>query len=104
MYEHSDRAAYVTEQVSLWLSNDYEYYQHAQVCLKEGRAIVDGGLGSNPHSALATSITMVLRRMARPYVPAHETFSAAWHVARELAPNDYARIDWSSIAADLEVV
>jgi hypothetical protein len=28
-------------------------------------------------------------------------FTAAWHAAQELAPNDYVRIDWKSIAADL---
>jgi hypothetical protein len=103
MYEHSDRGRYVTEQVELWLANDYEYYQHALVCIKEGRAmqalkggpigLVNGGV----HSVLATSITMVLRRAhAHPY-------SAAWYVAQELAPNDYQRIDWASIVAELEV-
>ena len=103
MYEHSARAQYVTEQVELWLANDFEYYNHAQVCIKEGRAmqalkggpigLVDGAI----HSVLATSITMVLRQAhTHPY-------SAAWHVAQELAPNDYQRIDWASIVASLEV-
>lgn len=104
MYEHSERAQYVTEQVALWLANDYEHYQHAQVCLKEGRAMqtLKGGpvglVNGDIHSVLATSITIVLRQArAHPY-------SAAWYVAQELAPNDYQRINWADVAAELEVV
>lgn len=103
MYEHSERAKYVTEQVALWLANDYEHYQHAQVCIKEGRAMqaLRGGpiglVNGDVHSVLATSITMVLR--GRP-----SKYSAAWYVAQELSSNDYQRINWADVVAELEVV
>ncbi|MEU7814105.1 hypothetical protein [Pseudonocardia sp. NPDC049154] len=81
--EHSDRARYVTEQVKLWIANDGEYYEEARGALRRG-----GVAGMQDY------LTGVLRD-AR-----HES-DAAWHVAQELAPNDYDRIRWTDVVDEL---
>ena len=78
--EHSERARYVTEQVSLWIQNDGDCYGHAQDLLATPDV-----LGSWLRLVLKTSVEG----------------SAPWYVAQELAPNDYDRIDWETIAKDL---
>lgn len=77
--EHSDRGRYVTNQVTLWICNDSNYIKAARKAIK--------------HDALPDLLSSILLT-SQPY-------SAPWQVAQELAPNDYNRIDWSSVAEDL---
>jgi hypothetical protein len=81
--EHSDRGRYVTDQVSVWICNDSEHIQQARDVLQ-----LDGSI-----QAVALFLTGLIKS-ARPY-------SSPWHVAQELAPNDYGRVDWRSVADDL---
>lgn len=86
--EHSDRARHVTEQVSLWIANDGDYYESAQCW-----ALRDQAADHEGYPQLATYVSSTLR-VTRPG-------SAAWHVARELSPNDLDRIRWADVAAQL---
>jgi hypothetical protein len=79
--EHSDRARYVTEQVALWLANDGEHVAHATA------------LAVNDLDGLRVYVMMVLR--------AAPDYSAAWQVRQELAENDFGRIHWADVAAEL---
>lgn len=79
--EHSERAVYVTHQVATWIINDGLYYMTA---LKMAR------MGTK---ALASFCTRTIE--------AARHGEAAWHVRQELAPNDYARIRWEDVAAEL---
>lgn len=85
--EHSDRGRLVTELVSVWIANDGEHIESARYCIREG------GMAHPQDSMLANHLTRVLRRAP--------LWSAAWQTAQELAPNDYSRVDWASIARDL---
>lgn len=89
--EHSERARYVTTQVALWVANDYETYKAALYALNECKDF------SDPLYLLRTHITMELRRLTNNYAPG----VAGWHVAQELAPNDYARINWVAVADEI---
>lgn len=91
--EHSDRARYVTEQVALWIANDRIAVDEARYCIRETKSFND------PLYMLRTHFTRQLRSVGRLYAPG----VAAWHVAQELAPNDYARINWADVAAELAV-
>jgi hypothetical protein len=76
--EHSERGRYVTEQVAVWLENDGEYIAEAREVAEEGTET----LGAWVTTVLADS----------------REYSAPWQVAQELAPNDWARIDWAIVA------
>lgn len=78
--EHSERARYVTEQVSLWIQNDGEWN-----ALARGRA--------DDPDRLRAFLGSVIRRSPQG--------KAAWHVAQELTPNDWDRIDWKAVAEEL---
>ena len=82
MTEHSERARWVTEQVALWLANDGEYEPVARRLARQGAL-----------SELGTAYAELIRRAPRG--------SAAWQVAQSLAPDDYDRIRWSDVAAEL---
>lgn len=81
--EHSDRAKWVTEQVALWLANDGEFYDTARKLARQG---------SLPD--MAPAYVELLRR-ADP-----RTTHAGW-LAAQLAPEDYDRIHWADVAAEL---
>lgn len=88
--EHSDRGRYVTEQVSLWIQNDGEFVDDIRRRVDVAREIAR----RDPELLdLAAYLSEIIRH-AMPY-------TAPWQVAQELAPNDYDRIDWQSIARDL---
>jgi hypothetical protein len=82
--EHSDRGRHVTDQVSTWICNDRAHIEAARSV-----AQVHGT------ERLGQHLTTVIRQS-----PAH---TAPWHVAQELAPNDYGRVDWQAVADDLKV-
>jgi len=86
LMEHSEyeRGLYVTEQVSLWIVNDGEHYFHA---------VRKAGMATDSTFAIASFIRQTLKTAPNG--------SVAWHVAQELAPNDYGRIDWKSVVNDL---
>lgn len=79
--EHSDRGRWVTFQVQLWIENDGANIVKARELAKQGT------------QNMAVHLTGLLVT-SNPY-------SAPWQVAQELAPNDYDRIDWESIAVEL---
>ena len=79
--EHSDSAKWITEQVSMWINNDGDHYFRARSVAKQAP------------EELGAYLKPILCH-ARPQ-------SAPWHLAQELAPNDYDRIDWASVAEDL---
>lgn len=81
--EHSDRGAYVTEQVKLWIANDSDYVRQAQTVARIG--------------------TEHLAEFAKDVVLTAPRHSAPWHVAQELAPNDWDRINWKQVAEELLV-
>jgi hypothetical protein len=81
--EHSDRAKYVTDQVALWITNDSDHIADAQRLAKEGSA----------HALGNFLITVV--RSARPH-------TAPWHVAQELAANDWGRVDWHEVLRQVQ--
>lgn len=82
MPEFSERGRYVTEQVALWLENDGPRVESARnFILTEGTA------------GLEDFVTTVCRFARKG--------DAAWHVAQELAPNDWARVDWVAVRARL---
>ncbi len=78
----SDRERYVTDLVAEWISSDGDYFDQAQSLAREGS-----------WSALGDFLMRIVRS-ARPY-------SAPWHVAQEMAPNDWARVDWPAVLAAL---
>ena len=78
--EHSERGRYVTEQVSLWIQNDGVFFEPAK------------GMASEPR-VLGIYLTIAIKTARRGTAP--------WHVAQELAANDYGRIDWAQVARDL---
>lgn len=80
--EHSERGREVTEQVALWITNDGDHYFQAQ-------AYADAG----DLSELERYVTDTIRGAHQP--------APAWYVGRDLAPNDFDRIDWESVAHDL---
>ena len=77
----SERSREVTASVSEWVINDGDYYEHARM-LRHAPDVLGGWL------------TLALKMAKRG--------SAAWYVAQDLAPADYERIDWASIAQDLD--
>ncbi|WP_040829060.1 hypothetical protein [Nocardia jiangxiensis] len=91
--EHSERGRYVTEQVALWIANegDATFYKgtNDRIAFIAARHAWDGEL-----DALARFATHLIRTAQ----PAH----AAWQVQQELAPNDYDRIRWEDVAAELK--
>lgn len=76
--EDSERGRYVTEQVAVWIENDGDYIKNARTVAKLGT------------DALAEFLREVIQRSRRS--------SAPWQVSQELAPNDWARIDWAQVA------
>jgi hypothetical protein len=78
--EHSDRGRYVTDQVKLWIVNDGEFIGSARTA-------------SADPAWLEKLLAYLLHTAAEG--------SAPWHVAQELAPNDYTRINWAEIAEEL---
>lgn len=80
--EHSERGAYVTDQMSLWIQNDGQTIVGARLALK----------------ALSTrGLEIFLTRVIKDAQPG----DAAWHVSQNLAPNDFARIDWARVAREI---
>lgn len=84
MSEHSDRARYVTEQVSLWIQNDGDHHPFVMRLIEQ--------MESN--NAVADYLKSVLK-----YSPPYG--SAPWQVAQELAANDYDRINWDDVVRNL---
>lgn len=80
--EHSERGAYVTEQVELWICNDSGHYERARDIAR-----------MQPVDALARYLTHQLKFGI--------AYSAPWQCGQELAANDYQRIDWNAIAKSL---
>lgn len=78
----TDRSDYVTEQVSLWLQTDGDY-------IKDARRAADAGIPN-------------LAAWARIVILTSVKSSAPWQVKQELAPNDWARIDWAQIVEDIK--
>lgn len=85
--EWTDRSAYVTDQVATWLAND------APVRL--------GADGRLRDLAISSFVKYVQAELWRS-LEREAKHLAAWHVARELAPNDYDRIDWARVIAELK--
>lgn len=77
--EHSERGRYVTEQVAVWIENDGEHIADARRLL-EWRGVPG------------------LEKFLRNVMNAAPNHSAPWQVAQELAPNDYGRVDWATVA------
>jgi len=77
--EHSERGAYVTHQVSVWICNDGDLIEAARAAVRVGD--------------LARWVKQTIRSAPR--------YSSPWHVGQELAANDYDRVDWQSVADDL---
>ena len=82
--EHSDRGRYVTDQVKLWITNDGDHYERVLSFITTERSM----------AGMSDYLVRVIRS-----APPH---SAPWHVAQELAPNDYARINWYDVAEELK--
>ena len=78
--EFSERARYVTEQVSLWIQNDGDYIEQARE-------------RAHDPERLRAFLGSVIRRAPKG--------QAAWHVAAELAPNDWDRVHWDDVAEAL---
>lgn len=77
----SEREAYVTEQVALWIENDGEYIEEARAnALAEPK-------GLRGFEQFLTRIIGIARKG-----------EAAWHVQQELSPNDWGRIRWDVVA------
>lgn len=83
MDEDSERARYVTEQVANWITSDGNHYADAQRLANEGSA-----------HALGNFLVTIVRR-ARPH-------TAPWHVAQELAPNDWGRVNWREVLRQVQ--
>lgn len=79
--EDSERGRYVTEQVALWIENDGERIEEARA---NAEAEPNGLRGFEQY---LTRVISLARKG-----------QAAWHVQQELAPNDWARIDWAIVA------
>lgn len=80
----TERQKYVTEQVAVWIENDGKYVQDAKALAK-----------ADDVPALRRYLVKTIRFSRRG--------EAAWHVSRELAPNDFDRIRWDLVAASLLV-
>lgn len=78
-----DRAKWVTEQVAFWLANDGEFYETAYTLAQQG-SLPDMG----------PAYCELIRR-SDP-----QGSHAGW-LAGQLAPEDYALIDWTAVAAEL---
>lgn len=78
MSTYSEREQYVTEQVAAWITSDGDHIDAARRLAKEGSAHALG------------NFLMTVVRSARPH-------TAPWHVAQELAPNDWGRVDWREV-------
>lgn len=79
----SERATYVTREVTLWVAGDQQVAGRAITSYRER-----GG-----EYGLWRYVTGLLEQ-PKPY-------SGAWHVAQELAPNDYRRIRWDHVWAEI---
>jgi hypothetical protein len=79
----TEREAYVTEQVAVWIENDGKHYYDAVTLANK-----------EMHDALKRYLTKTIRYSRKP--------QAAWHVGQELAPNDWDRIDWVAVADRLK--
>jgi hypothetical protein len=82
MAEHSERARYVTEQVALWIANDGDYIERARDWARSG--------------------PLYLQRRLRGVIEAAEEGTPPWHVAQELAPNDFDRVRWRDVAEEIQ--
>lgn len=82
--EHSERGAYVTEQIALWIANDGEHIEEARA-----NALAEP-VGLRGMEQYLTRVISLARKG-----------EAAWHVQQELAPNDWARIDWKRVAEEI---
>ena len=80
--EHSERCMWVTHLVTVWLENDRPWAEKAWKM-------------ADQEAAFALLFTRVLR--TAPFG------SAAWHANQQLAPADYARIDWDDVRASFFV-
>lgn len=78
----TERQAYVTEQVALWIENDSKHNPDAVALAK-----------ADDVPALRRYLVKTIRFSRRG--------EAAWHVSRELAPNDFDRIRWDVVAERL---
>lgn len=83
----SERARYVTDLVSMWIVNDGEHFHEAR------RAAGSDWAARSGYSELREYAERIIRTARRTTAP--------WHVAQELAPNDYARIHWADVANQL---
>jgi hypothetical protein len=81
--EHSERARYVTDQVSLWIANDSDYVEQARSFIRTEGSV----------SALGDFLVRVIKSAPQ--------FSAPWQVAQELSANDFGRIHWQDVADEL---
>lgn len=91
--EDSSRGDYVTEMVTLWLANEGDvinyYGDHGRIAEIAAKHAWAGDL-----EWLAKFATYLIRWT--------RTSQAAWDVQQELAPNDYDRIRWADVAAELK--
>lgn len=79
--ELSERGRYVTDFVAMWIENDGEYFERARELLIDP-------------DRFERFLSTRLRQAQKG--------TAAWYTAQELAPNDYARIDWAEVARRLK--
>lgn len=90
MAEHSERGRYISEIIALWIANDGDIDpDHG-----ERIAFVAAREAARSHQDLAQYATTLIRTA--------RTGSAAAHVRAELAANDFDRIDWAAVSAELE--
>lgn len=83
MGTYSERERYVTDQVANWITSDGDHIADAQKLAKEGSAHALG------------NFLMTVVRSARPH-------TAPWHVAQELAPNDWGRVHWDEVLRQVQ--
>lgn len=88
--EHSERARYVTGQVALWIANDGDWV--------EGATHLAGREAAASHTNAYQAAYPALRDYLVGLLRSAKQGEAVWHVAQELAPNDYARIHWADVA------
>lgn len=85
MTEHSERSRYITDMVALYISNEGTYDGPERIAERAATLAAD-----DDHTALATYVTHIIR-----------THPEAREVRAEMAGNDYDRIHWADVAAEL---
>lgn len=91
----NEREEYVTDMVATWLANEGEFItvEGEEVRIAEHAAAL---AEENRLDSLKRFVESIIRT-----APTHGPLAAAGEVRRELAHNDYARINWAEVSAEL---